>query len=196
MTEQIVSSNLKESLLNKAKQDPYTVHSQTYSPLLDAWIDEKILNFIEYLKLENISTLHSCEGDPVDFYEDSQPIFSENSDLEDNGKGYIHFYNAEHLEKAIIASDSLARQFGDETLSRNILQQKEFFLNENNEFVLNYFTWDYEISWTTVHPWNQHERHNPYQGHSLTAVLRIPHNHLILLNTYSVQYVEWLKEYK
>jgi len=161
----------------------YVKHNQVFSSLFKEYIDENIVYFLEYLKQEEIITLHSCEGDPIDFH--TKSLFSLNSkDPEYDGKGYIHFYNAEHLGKALIACHTLALSNNDLVLASNIMQEQEVLFGSNDNIFFNYFNWDYEIGWTTVHPWNEHERCHPYQGRSLTAIVRVPHEHLLSLNEY------------
>lgn len=149
----------------------YTNHEQVYLDLVNDFIDTNIEYVIKFLYMSGVTTLHSCEGNPKDT---SQGLKSK--------RGYIHFYNAAHLQRAVILLHNIALANNNVKLADYIMQENTFKIKKNGDITSVRKNWDYEIAWTTAHPGDK--RDNPYRGYSLTAVLRIPHAHICLLNSY------------
>lgn len=149
----------------------YTDHEQVYSPVVGDFLDTNIVHLINFLVMKGVLTLHSCEGNPKKSPKSKGPK-----------RGYIHFYNADNMQRALVLLHEVALKEKNKRLADFIMQENSFRIKKNGDIDFVRQNWDYEISWTTAHPWDR--RDNPYNGYSLTTVLRIPHKHIVLLNEY------------
>lgn len=165
--------------LTKARPPQYSVrpdHEQIYSPVVDAYIDVNILHIIDFLSLNNVVTLHSCEGNPT---------VGKAGRL--TGQGYIHFLHADHLERALLLLSEKAREAGMMEIAGRALEQGRYaHVLDGKQCDVAVPDWSYAVHWSAggSHPYVEDSERRGPRGTVFTATVRIPHADVVMLNDY------------
>jgi len=151
-----------------------TGHETVISRTVNADVDKGIVNVIDFLNDNGIVTLHCCEGSPSSLRKNASE-----KKLRIVEQGYIHFADANHLERTLILLAEVAEEAGEWALSGRILNQTNEYPEDDSYGLFLKKRWKYEVAWSSARV----EGVEGFRGWRFTAVARFDHEDAVLLNS-------------
>jgi len=145
--------------------EDYITHATVISRTVNAPVDAGIVNVIDFLNDNGVVTLHCCEG-------------TSDSDPNSVNRGYIHFADASHLERALVLLAKVAEEDDKWELSDRILNNQRDYPKKKGYTPDWRQRWKYEVAWSSARV----DGVEGFRGWRFTAVARFAHEDAAMLN--------------